>query len=278
MNQGIDVTKLTLMLNELRLPTIKQLWPTFAERSDKEGWPAARFLSAITEHEIAERGRRRMERHLAEAKLLPGKTLDTFDFDAVPMISKAQVMAICAGDSWLENGANLILFGPPGGGKSHLSSGIGLALIEKGWRVLFVRTSDLVQKLQVARRELALENAINRLDRFDLLILDDLAYVAKDQAETSVLFELISARYERRSLMITANQPFGEWNRVFPDPAMTLAAVDRLVHHATIFEMNVESYRRRTAIERKQQAAGRPAKVATAKNIDVSLPDNQPET
>lgn len=102
MTQGIDVTKLTLMLNELRLPTIKQLWPTFAERSDKEGWPAARFLSAITEHEIAERGRRRMERHLAEAKLLPGKTLDTFDFDAVPMISKAQVMAICAGDSWLE--------------------------------------------------------------------------------------------------------------------------------------------------------------------------------
>src|SRR3546814_3723708 len=126
------------------------------------------------------------------------------------MISKAQVMAICAGDSWLENGANLNLFGPPGGGKSHLSSGIGLALIEKGWRVLFVRTSDLVQKLQVARRELAPENAINRLDRFDLLILDDLAYVAKDQAETSVLFELISARYERRSLMITANQPFGE--------------------------------------------------------------------
>lgn len=278
MTQGIDATKLTLMLNELRLPTIKQLWPTFADRSDKEGWPAARFLSAITEHEIAERGRRRMERHLAEAKLLPGKTLDTFDFDAVPMISKAQVMAICAGDSWLENGANLILFGPPGGGKSHLSSAIGLALIEKGWRVLFVRTSDLVQKLQVARRELTLENAINRLDRFDLLILDDLAYVAKDQAETSVLFELISARYERRSLLITANQPFGEWNRVFPDPAMTLAAVDRLVHHATIFEMNVESYRRRAAIDRKQHGAGRPARVATIKNTGLSLHDNQPAT
>ena len=278
MTQGIDATKLTLMLNELRLPTIKQLWPTFADRSDKEGWPAARFLSTITEHEIAERGRRRMERHLAEAKLLPGKTLDTFDFDAVPMISKAQVMAICAGDSWLENGANLILFGPPGGGKSHLSSAIGLALIEKGWRVLFVRTSDLVQKLQVARRELTLENAINRLDRFDLLILDDLAYVAKDQAETSVLFELISARYERRSLLITANQPFGEWNRVFPDPAMTLAAVDRLVHHATIFEMNVESYRRRAAIDRKQHGAGRPAKVATIKNTGLSLHDKQPAT
>jgi DNA replication protein DnaC len=109
--------------------------------------------------------------------------------------------------------------------------------------VLFTRTTDLVQKLQVARRELQLESAIAKLDKFDLLILDDLAYVTKDQAETSVLFELISARYERRSIMITANQPFGEWNRVFPDPAMTLAAVDRLVHHATIFEMNVESYR-----------------------------------
>ena len=266
MTQGIDVTKLTLMLNELRLPTIKQLWPTFAERSDKEGWPAARFLSAITEHEIAERGRRRMERHLAEAKLLPGKTLDTFDFDAVPMISKAQVMAICAGDSWLENGANLILFGPPGGGKSHLSSGIGLALIEKGWRVLFVRTSDLVQKLQVARRELALEAAIAKLDKYHLLILDDLAYVTKDQAETSVLFELISARYERRSILITANQPFGEWNRIFPDPAMTLAAVDRLVHHATILELNVESYRRRTAVERRK-GPGRPPTRATIKDI-----------
>lgn len=109
--------------------------------------------------------------------------------------------------------------------------------------MLFTRTTDLVQKLQVARRELQLESAINKLDKFDLLILDDLAYVAKDQAETSVLFELISTRYERRSILLTANQPFGEWNRVFPDPAITLAAVDRLVHHATIFEMNVESYR-----------------------------------
>ncbi|MEN2790633.1 IS21-like element helper ATPase IstB [Sphingomonas oligophenolica] len=271
----IDAERLTLVLNDLRLPAIKANWPGIAARADKEGWPAARFLAALAEHEIAERGRRRIERHLGEARLPPGKTLDGFAFDAVPMISRAQVMALCAGDGWLEKGANLILFGPPGGGKSHLAAAIGLALIENGWRVLFTRTSDLVQKLQVARRELGLEAALAKLDKYHLLILDDLAYVTKDQAETSVLFELISARYERRSTLITANQPFGEWGRIFPDPAMTLAAVDRLVHHATIFEMNVESYRRRTAVQR-QSRAGRPPTYATIKTIEeAASSDNQ---
>lgn len=272
----VDVARLSLLLNELRLPTIKHLWPRFAERADQEGWPAARFLMAIAEHELAERDRRRIERHMGEAKLLPGKTLENFDFQAVPMISRAQLNALCAGDDWLEKGNNLLLIGPPGGGKSHLSSAIGLALVEKGWQVLFTRTNDLVQRLQVARRDLELEAAIRRLDRYDLLILDDLAYVSKDQAETSVLFELISARYERRSMLITANQPFGEWGKIFPDPAMTLAAVDRLVHHATIFEMNVESYRRRTALERKQHGAGRPATQATRRNVGPPIAsDNQ---
>ena len=274
-HQAIDAQRLGLILNDLRLPAIKLNWPEFTDRADKEGWPGARLIAALAEHEIAERDRRRIERHLSEARLPPGKTLDSFAFDAVPMISRAQVMALCSGDSWLEKGANLIMFGPPGGGKSHLAAAIGLALIEKGWRVLFARTSDLVQKLQVARRELALESALAKLDKYHLLILDDLAYVTKDQAETSVLFELISARYERRSTLITANQPFGEWNRVFPDPAMTLAAVDRLVHHATIFEMNVESYRRRAALQR-QTRAGRPPTYATIKATEeLSLSDNQ---
>ena len=279
MTGSIDAARLMLILSDLRLPAIKTGWPGFAQTADKEAWPAARFLAALAKHEVAERDRRRIERHRAEARLLPGKTIDNFDFTAVPMISRAHVMAICAGDAWISSGANVILVGGPGGGKSHLASAIGLALIENGWRVLFTRTSDLVQKLQVARRELALEDAINRLDKYHLLILDDLAYVSKDQAETSVLFELISARYERRSMLITANQPFGEWGRVFPDPAMTLAAVDRLVHHATIFEMNVDSFRRRAAVERKQQGAGRPPNYATIKNIEaVSRSDNQPET
>src|SRR3954471_13373810 len=260
----IDAARIELLLSDLRLPAIKLMWAKFAEQSDKEGWPAARFLAALAEHEIADRGRRRIERHIAEARLPVGKTLASFDFEAVPMVSKAQVVALTAGDSWLEKGANLLMFGPPGGGKSHLAGALGLALVENGWRGLFPRTTDLVQKLQSARRDLQLEAAIAKLDKYHLLILDDLAYVSKDQAETSVIFELIGARYERRSLLITANQPFGAWNSVFPDQAMTLAAVDRLVHHATIFEMNVESYRRRAAIERKR-GPGRPPTRATIK-------------
>ena len=162
-----------------------------------------------------------------------------------------------------------------GGGKSHLSAAIGHALVENGWRVLFARTTDLVQKLQVARRDLALESALAKLDKYNLLILDDFAYVAKDQAETSVLFELIGTRYERRSLLITANQPFGDWGGIFPNQAMTLAAIDRLVHHATIFEMNVESYRRRAAAQRRS-GPGRPPTYATTKATKKSSPgDNQ---
>ena len=111
--QAVDAARLSLLLNELRLPAIKTVWPQFAEQADKEGWPAARFLVTIAEHELAERGRRRIERHLAEARLPPGKTLDSFDFESVPMISKAQVTALAAGDGWLGQGANLLLFGPP---------------------------------------------------------------------------------------------------------------------------------------------------------------------
>jgi DNA replication protein DnaC len=263
---AIDTARVELLLAELRLPAVKLVWADIAAQADKEGWPAARFLAALAEHEMAERARRRIERHLAEARLPPGKTLDSFDFDAVPVVSKAQVMALAAGDSWLEKCANLIMFGPPGGGKSHLAAALGFALVENGWRVLFTRTTDLVQRLQIARRELALETAIAKLDKYHLLVLDDLAYVTKDQAETSVLFELIGARYERRSLLVTANQPFGEWGKIFPDQAMTLAVVDRLVHHATIFEMNVESYRRRTALDRKRGPGRPPVRATIAAN------------
>ena len=243
-----DAARLPLLLTELRLPTIKRMWESVGAQSDREGWRAERLLSVLFEQEIDERAQRRLARHRLDAQLPGEKRLANFDFDQVPTVSKAHVHALAEGDAWLEQGANLLLFGPPGSGKTHLVCGIAHALVDHGWRVLFSRTGELVQRLQAARRDLRLPSELAKLDRFDLLILDDLSYVRKDQAETSVLFELIAERYERKSLAITANQPFSGWEHVFPDAAMTLAAVDRLVHHATIFEMNVESYRRRSAI------------------------------
>jgi len=162
-----DTARLPLLLNELRLPAISRLWQDIAARADKEGWPAARFLSVLAELEIAERVKRRIERHLVESRLPPGKTLDSFDFNTVPMLSKAHVMALASGDTWLAKGANLLLFGPPGSGKTHVSAALGRALIENGYRVLFMRTTDLVQRLQVERQALQLAAAIAKLDRFD---------------------------------------------------------------------------------------------------------------
>ena len=186
-----DSARMGLMLTELRLPTIARLWPEFTQRSDKEGWQATRLLGALLEHELAERAKRRIERHRVESHLDPSKTLQTFDFGLVPMVSKAHVMALASGDSWLEKGATILLFGPPGAGKTHLGSGIGHALIDAGYRVLFTRTGEIVQKLQAARQSLQLPSMLAKLDHFDLIILDDLSYVRKDQAET-MLWEVES--------------------------------------------------------------------------------------
>lgn len=235
------------MLTELRLPTMKRLAAELCEQSDREGWPARRLLEQLLAHETAEREVRRFDRNRASSGLDTEKRLSTFDFSAVDTISKAHVLALVESRQWLDRGANILAFGAPGAGKSHLLSGIGHALVDAGKRVLFTRCSDLVQRLQAARRDLRLPQELQKLDRFDLLILDDISYVRRDQAETSVLFELIAERYERKSIAITANTPFSQWSEVFADAAMTVAAVDRLVHHSTILEMNVESYRRRSA-------------------------------
>jgi len=256
----VDTARLPLLLGELRMPTIAKLWQAFTERADREGWPSARLLATLAELELAERAQRRVQRHLLEARLPPGKTLGSFDFASVPMISHAHVTALASGDAWLNKGANILLFGPSGSGKSHLAAALGHAIVENGYRVLFTRTTELVQRLQTARQALSLDSAIEKLDKYHLLILDDLCYVSRDQAETSVLFELIAARYERRSLLVTSNRPFGEWTSVFTDAAMTLAAVDRLVHHAVILEMNVESYRQRSAVTRQKRAAANDSK------------------
>ena len=245
-----DLAVLPSLLATLHLPSIGRHWKRLTETADREGWPAARLLATLVEIEVADRSTRRIQRHRAESGLPAGKTFATFDFDAAPGLRKAHMLTLASGEEWIDSGSNLLVFGQSGTGKSHAVAAIASALIDAGRRVLFTRTTDMVQKLQTARRELALAAILDKLDKFDLICLDDLSYVRKDQAETSVLFELIAHRYERHSIAITANQPFSAWDQVFPDPAMTVAAIDRMVHHATIIEMNGESYRKRSAIAR----------------------------
>ena len=245
-----DLAVLPSLLATLHLPSIGRHWKRLTETADREGWPAARLLATLVEIEVADRSTRRIQRHRAESGLPAGKTFATFDFDAAPGLRKAHMLTLASGEEWIDSGSNLLVFGQSGTGKSHAVAAIASALIDAGRRVLFTRTTDMVQKLQTARRELALAATLDKLDKFDLICLDDLSYVRKDQAETSVLFELIAHRYERHSIAITANQPFSAWDQVFPDPAMTVAAIDRMVHHATIIEMNGESYRKRSAIAR----------------------------
>jgi DNA replication protein DnaC len=261
-DRPVDVHALPAMFTALRLPSFLRHWQKLAERADAEGWPAARLLAALADIELAERDARRVQRHLNQSGLPGGKTLATFDFKAIPSMPRARIEALAAGD-WIETGTNLIAIGNSGAGKTHLLCAVGHALVEVGKRVLYTRTTDLVQKLQAARRDLALEAALAKLDKFDLIILDDITYAQKDQAESSVLFELIARRYETRSLAIAANQPFSAWDRIFPDQAITVAAIDRLVHHAHILEMNVDSYRRRAAVNRRDHEAVAPTTTST---------------
>lgn len=151
---------------------------------------------------------------------------------------------------WLKRGENLLLFGPSGVGKTHLAAAVGRSLVELGAKVKFLCANTAVQLLQVAKANLQLQSALLKLDKYDLLILDDLSYVKKSEAETSVLFELIAHRYELKSLMITANHPFSAWDEIFTDSTMTVAAVDRLVHHAVILEILAPSFRQQAALQR----------------------------
>jgi DNA replication protein DnaC len=239
---------LPMLLKQLRLPTMSRLWEEIHKEAIEQAWTSTKYLKVLCEHELSHRDNRRLSRHMAEAQLPRGKSLESFDFSVVPSLNKSQISAFASGDFWIKSGGNLLIFGPSGVGKTHLAAAIGEQLLQAGYRVLFSRTTDLVQKLQVAKREYTLPSALDKLNKYDCLILDDFGYVQRDQTETSVLFELISERYENKSLLMTCNQPFAEWDKIFMDKAMAIAAVDRLVHHATILELNVESYRKRTAL------------------------------
>ena len=246
-----DGATLPLLLKELRLPTMGQLWKELGEQAQNRGWSPERYLSTLCDHEVADRQRRKLSRRMQESKLPRGKTLESFEFEAVPDLNKTQVIGLGKGEMWIKESMNVLIFGSSGVGKSHIAAAIGAELITNGYRVLFTRTTELLQKLQAAKRSLNLPSALEKLDKYDCMILDDFGYVKKSEVETSLLFELICERYERKSLMITCNQPFQEWDQIFEDKRMAIAAVDRLVHHANILELQAQSYRKKKAMERK---------------------------
>lgn len=238
---------LPLLLKQLGLPTMLMRWKENMDKAVDERWSHARYLASLCELEVASRYQKRIQRHITESKLLVGKTLDSFDFKKAKSVNAAQIQALADDVSWTRQAKNIVLFGPSGVGKSHLACAIGYRLIEQGVRVLFTPATLLVQRLQKAKQELKLADALAKLARIPVLILDDISYVRKNELETSVLFELIADRYESNSLIITSNQPFGEWDQVFPDTMMAVAAVDRLIHHASIININEESYRKNSA-------------------------------
>lgn len=239
------------LLTSLRLPTIRRLWREMASTATHESWSHARFLAALCEHELQDRDARRVQRRRHEANLPAGKNFQTFDFALASGVSKQRIHELATGGHWIQQGHNILIFGPHGVGKTHLAAAIADELIAHGHRARFERITDLLQHLQAARRDLRLPDALAKIDRYDVLVLDDIGYARKDQHETDVLFELIAQAYERRSLIITSNQPFGQWEALFQDKAMTVASIDRLVHHAVIIEMTGESHRRRHAAQAK---------------------------
>lgn len=241
---------LPLLLEELRLPTIKRLWEDVATEANGKGWSAPQYLAHLCEQEITERHRRRLSRHLTEAQLPRSKTMESYDFSSIKGVTKAKVLGLGSGEVWVSEGMNVLIFGPSGVGKTHLAAAIGEKLIENGFRVFFSRTTELVQKLQAAKKSLTLPSALEKLDKYDCLILDDFGYVQKDELETSVLFELICERYERKSMLITCNQPFKDWEHIFLNKQMAVAAIDRLIHNASILEIEAESYRRKQALSK----------------------------
>lgn len=245
---------LSLYLKQLRLGHMLPHWESIEHQAMQEQWSYAKFLLALCEIEVHRRNEVRRQRALSEAHLPGAKSFTNFDFSHCPQFNPAPLMQLAEDTDWIERAGNCLIFGPSGVGKTHLAVGLTRRVVELGKRARFFAAHSLVQELQQAKLQLELPGLLKKLDRFDLLVLDDLGYVKKSEAETSVLFELIAHRYERRSLLITANQPFSQWDSIFADSMMTVAAVDRLVHHGVIFEIKTQSYRRHAAEARSSKS------------------------
>jgi DNA replication protein DnaC len=248
-----NVAALPVLLKELKLASFAKHWESLAQKAIDEQWLPQTYLAELCDQEAGSRYQKKLQRYLREAQLPPAKQLSQFDFKAGSCINKPQIVALTQQRNWVNQAENILFFGASGVGKTHLACGIGYALIEQGVRVKFTSATGIVQMLQRSKEELTLSDVLTRMDKYAVLIIDDIGYVKKSSAETQVLFELIAHRYETGSLIITSNQPFSAWDKIFDDNMMTVAAIDRLVHHATIIEIKGESFRKKASMKRKEK-------------------------
>jgi DNA replication protein DnaC len=259
---------LAVLLRALKLPTVARLSEEIASKAEKEGWTYGKYLHHLAMLEVHERRQRRIERLQRESDLLPGKTLATLDRTKLPTKVAKTLPTLCEG-SFVERGDNVLAFGLPGRGKTHVVCAIGHELVQRGYRVLFTPTYALVQRLLAAKRDLRLERELALLDAIDAVILDDIGYVQQSREEMEVLFTFLAERYERRSVLITSNLVFSEWDRIFKDPMTTAAAIDRLVHHSVVLDLTGESVRAEEAAKseqaRKEKAATTTTQTTTTK-------------
>ena len=244
--------RLDQCLKQLRLPSFAANAYQQAGLATNEGWPHARYLLELSELELADRKTRRIERLLADSKLPREKTAQAFEHDRLGPEVIQKWNGLKSG-AFLARRENVLAFGNPGSGKTHLVCALGHELVQKGYGVAFTTCAMLVQKLLSAKVKLRLERELRRLDKYEALIIDDLGYVQQSREEMEVLFTLLAHRYEHRSVMITSNLVFSQWEKIFKDPMTTAAAIDRLVHHSVILELNIESYRMATAKAAKEQ-------------------------
>jgi DNA replication protein DnaC len=248
---------LQVNLRTLKLPSFAALHEEIGMQAEREGWSFSRFLLQLSELELHDRRTRKVDRLRRTSGLPYDKTLATLELKRLPAKVRRVLPSLCDGD-FVDRAENVLAFGLPGRGKSHCACAIGHELIDRGYSVLFRPAYHVVQQLLAARRELELEREIRRLDRFDVVILDDIGYVQQDRQEMEVLFTFLAERYERRSVVITSNLVFSQWDQIFKDAMTTAAAIDRLVHHATILELTGSSYRTETAKLRRAEAAAEP--------------------
>ncbi len=249
MSASVRQGGLAVMLRALKLPGFALYAEEVASKAEREGWSFIDYLKHLCELEISEREQRRIERNLRASNLPSDKTRATLKLERFPAKIRRQLPTLCDG-GFAQRGENILAFGLPGRGKTHLCCAIGHELVRKGYRVLFTPAFRLVQRLLIAKRQLTLEDELRRLDRFDVVIIDDIGYVQQDREEMEVLFTFLSERYERRSVMISSNLVFSQWDRIFKDPMTTASAIDRLVHHAVILELTGTSYRTEEAKKR----------------------------